>query len=105
METEKIREVNDTIRAGLPLVTLPHKVVFAGGLAEELSPVEVVGLLEKVKNYSSFDEGSDPWGGHNFGEVYHNDEKIFFKFDYYDKALEYHGYDRHVLTIMYASDY
>jgi len=104
METEQIRAVNDKIRANLPMVTPPHKVVISSGLMG-LEDEELNSVLMKVRVFDSFDESVDPHNEHDFGMFYHNDEKIYFKFDYYDTALEAHGYDRHVLTIMTADEY
>jgi len=101
--TSKIRETNDALRKAIPCPPLPHKcvctpgVMHGGGLNE---------ILEKIRNYDKFNEDDDPHGEHDFGYIYHNDEKIYWKFDYYDEEFEYFKEDgTRVLTIMLAEEY
>jgi hypothetical protein len=68
-------------------------------------------VIDAVRNYDSFDTGNDPHGEHDFGQVTVDDEKYFFKIDYFDQNYEYGADPRIddkyslVLTIMEASEY
>lgn len=46
-------------------------------------------ILEAVRQFDSFSSDNDPHGEHDFGQVIVNNEKYFFKIDYYDLDLEY----------------
>lgn len=68
-------------------------------------------ILEAIKGHDTFSSDNDPYGEHDFGAVTVNEEKFFFKIDYYDSNLEF-GADPlededfvRVLTIMRAEDY
>jgi hypothetical protein len=71
---------------------------------------DLAGLIDEIRWFDEFTEDNDPYGEHDFGTVYWLGEKVFWKIDYYDQALEY-GEDplslkcRRVLTVMLASDY
>lgn len=68
------------------------------------------GLLLAVREFDSFTEDNDPYGEHDFGSLDWHGEKVFWKIDYYDQALEY-GKDpldvecKRVLTVLLASEY
>jgi hypothetical protein len=79
----------------------------------EMMPIEQLQiLLALVRNFNDFNEGDDPYGEHDFGAVEFQDNKYFWKIDYYsDDSYEYGAEDpsspltRRVLTIMHSSEY
>jgi hypothetical protein len=71
---------------------------------------DLSGLMYEVCRFNEFTEDNDPYGEHDFGSIVWHGEKVFWKIDYYDQALEY-GEDplspdcRRVMTVMLASEY
>ena len=66
----------------------------------------------KVIAFDAFTADNDPHGEHNFGAFDYAGERIFWKIDYYDEALEFGLEDpadpartTRVLTIMLALEY
>ena len=103
--SNKIRETNDSLRAGLPIMPPPHKLYLTEGIAS-LPPEQVKAILEKIRLFDKFDESNDPYEERDFGDLWFEDEKIFWKFDYYDSKFENHQEDgTRVLTVMFASEY
>ena len=69
-------------------------------------------IRELVETFDTFTPDNDPHGEHDFGLVEHNGHRVFWKIDYYDKALEFGSEDpsdpgqtTRVLTLMLASEY
>lgn len=102
----EIKERNDRLRKTLT-PDRTHKVYMSAGVSELDNKEEV---LEAIRNFDSFSGDNDPYGEHDFGMVIVNEEKYYFKIDYYDLNFEY-GADHHneeyacVLTIMHSSEY
>ena len=72
----------------------------------------VMEIVQKVKMFNTFEVNNDPHHEHDLGKIKHNKETIFWKIDYYDKAMEYGSEDpsdpdktTRVLTIMLAEEY
>ncbi len=72
----------------------------------------LVGVLEAVRSYSTFDETNDPYGEHDFGSFTIDGQLLFWKIDYYDIDLQMASPDptdpavtARVLTIMLAEEY
>ncbi|USE38039.1 DUF3768 domain-containing protein [Endozoicomonas sp. SCSIO W0465] len=71
-----------------------------------------IGLATAIANFDNFHEDNDPYGEHDWLSLDFDNEKIFIKFDYYDRELE-HGSENpedlsktiRVLTVMLAIDY
>lgn len=104
----KIAELNDRMRAGLPF---PYrgKVLLTRGVANRH---DLADIFLKIKDFSDFTEDNDPYGEHDFGAFEIGNEKFFWKIDYYDNDLEYGSSDpanpevtTRVLTIMLAEEY
>lgn len=104
MQTEEaveIAKVNDAFRRSGSGIVVTQGVQSI----EDLS-----GLIDEVRQFNEFTEDNDPYGEHDFGTVYWYGEKVFWKIDYYDQALEY-GKEplspdcRRVMTVMLASEY
>ena len=68
------------------------------------------GLMAKIRAYDQFNQHNDPYGEHDFGKLMWRGDKVFWKIDYYDGALEF-GEDPHspncqrVMTVMLADEY
>ncbi len=65
-----------------------------------------------MRDFEDFTADNDPYGEHDFGAFQLGGEKLFWKIDYYDLALEMGSPDpadpavtRRILTIMLAEEY
>ncbi len=103
----RIRELNDQLRQCLT----GGRIMMTSGV-EALGPPVVGQLLDLLRRYDQFDEGSDPYGEHDFGAFDHGGQKFFWKIDYYDRSMEFHSEDAsdpekttRVLTLMLACEY
>ncbi len=107
VDVTRIRELNDqlgqSLRGGMLVMTAG---VIALGEARQLKILNAVGTFDR------FDEENDPYGGHDFGSLEAEGERLFFKIDYYDRSLTAHSPDpadpsvnERVLTIMLADEY
>lgn len=79
---------------------------------QEMGLLAVVTIRQLVANYDAFCEDNDPYGEHDFGNLTYQNEKIFWKIDYYDTTLSAGSPDptdpavtTRVLTIMLAQEY
>lgn len=95
-----IAKRNDKLRANIPYITPPNKLLLTRGVAD-LPEAEVKKILDKVKHFDNFTKDNDPYGEHDFGAFTHNGEKFFWKIDDYNG---HNGYEL-VLTVMYAHEY
>jgi hypothetical protein len=99
---EKIAALNDEFRKANPLqVTITNGVYTLPDLQS---------LMQAVREFDSFTEDNDPYGEHDFGSLDWHGEKVFWKIDYYDQALEYEKDPldvecKRVLTVLLASEY
>jgi hypothetical protein len=87
-----------------------HAVVTVGIAA--LGPEAVARIVKTIAVYDDFCHANDPYGEHDFGSFEADGQRIFFKIDYYDKALNAHSPDpsdpsvtERVITIMLAEEY
>ena len=48
---------------------------------------DVLGLIRAVRDYTDFNEDNDPYGEHDFGSLEWENQKIFWKIDYYDPSF------------------
>ena len=101
LEVSKIAILNDDFRrSGLG-------VVLTGG-AQSVNDVN--GLMQAVRMYDRFEEGNDPWGEHDFGRIDWNGDKVFWKIDYYNRALDEWEDPtspecQRVMTVMLSNEY
>jgi Protein of unknown function (DUF3768) len=104
LSTQRIRALNDQLRRSLPN---SHAVITTGVAAQALARI-----VKTVAVYDNFCHANDPYEEHDFGALEVDGNAIFFKIDYYDKALVYHSPDpsdpsvtERVITIMLAEEY
>lgn len=105
--TETIRRLNDELRKN-PQTAIA--VITPGIVA--LGQEAVQRIFNTVSTYDNFCRENDPYGEHDFGSFVANDQRVFFKIDYFDKDLNAHSPDpsdpavtERVITIMLAEEY
>ena len=123
-QTARIARLNDVARRALGVAcTAVATVGFRSLSASDQSRVR-----ELIETFDAFDEDNDPHGERDFGCVYQlgdgrwtterprsrddERERVFWKFDYYDRDLRFGSEDaanpaitRRVLTIMLSDEY
>ena len=106
-KTEQIRALNDKLRQNL---TVGTAFITAGVAA--LGPEAVARIVKTIAVYDDFCHANDPYEEHDLGSFDVDGQTLFFKIDYYDKALAFHSSDpadpsvtERVITIMLAEEY
>ena len=106
-KTEAIRALNDELRQNLTTGT----ALLTAGIAA-LGAEAVARIVKTIAIYDDFCHANDPYEEHDFGSFEVDGQTIFFKIDYYDKALAFHSPDpadpsvtERVITIMLAEEY
>lgn len=71
---------------------------------------DIEGLMAAVRDFNQFSEDNDPYGERDFGSITWYGEKVFWKIDYYDQALQYWEEPtsercQRVMTVMLAEEY
>ena len=104
---EAIRALNDALRQNFREGT----AVMTVGVAA-LGAEAVARIVKAIAVYDDFCHANDPHEEHDFGVFEVDGHKLFFKIDYYDKALASHSPDstdpsvtERVITIMLAEEY
>lgn len=104
---KKIRKLNDNLRQNFT----GGRVLITRGVAE-LPIDKQLNIIEKVRNFSNFNQDNDPNGEHDFGAFDVDGITYFWKIDYYDVEYQYLSLDpsdetitNRVLTIMLAEEY
>ena len=123
-QTVRIARLNDVARRAMGVACTA--VATAG--FRSLSASDQSRVRELIETYDAFDEDNNPHGERDFGTIYQlacgrwtterprlrdeEHERVFWKFDYYDRDLQYGSEDaanpavtRRVLTIMLADEY
>jgi hypothetical protein len=111
----RIAQLNDEFRrhAGIAVVRqAPGRCVMTAGVAALDSEVQAE-VFKRVREFSDFKRGNDPYGEHDFGSITAAGEEVFWKIDYYaDAQMEFGADDPgdparsfRVLTIMLACEY
>ena len=107
LTTNRIRTLNDQLRRNLPE---GHAVMPTGVAA--LGAEAVARIIKTIAVYDDFCHANDPHEEHDFGSFEADGHTIFFKIDYFDKALSYQSPDpsdrtvaERVITIMLAKEY
>ncbi|HEX3860663.1 MAG TPA: DUF3768 domain-containing protein, partial [Stellaceae bacterium] len=87
------------------------RVMLTAGIDALPSDVKAL-VIRRVATFSEFNADNDPHKEHDFGSFEVAGQKLFFKLDYYDVAMEFGSEDpadpsktTRVLTIMLASEY
>lgn len=98
---EKIASLNDEYRKSRQGFMVTRGVSALPDIAE---------VIEMVRDFNEFSEDNDPYGEHDFGSFDCFGEKLFWKIDYYDSALEswadpLSSECHRVLTVMLAEEY
>jgi hypothetical protein len=106
-KTDAIRALNDDLRQNLSAGT----ALITPGIAA-LGAEAVARIVKTIAIYDDFCHANDPYEEHDFGSFEVDGQTIFFKIDYYDKALAFHSPDpadpsvtERVITIMLAEEY
>ena len=106
--TARIAQLNDLARSAMGVA---GRVYMTPGVAA-LPPAMQSRIRERVETFDAFTRGDDPYDERDFGVFEHDDVRIIWKIDYYDRALEWHSQDPsdpaqtvRVLTIMRAEEY
>jgi hypothetical protein len=123
-QRERIARLNDLARRAMGVACTAVATVGFRSLAE----ADQSRVRELIETYDAFDEDNDPHGERDFGTIYQlgdgswtterprlrddERERVFWKFDYYDRDLQFGSEDaanpaltRRVLTIMLADEY
>ena len=105
--TTEIRALNDQFRQTLTgglIVTTPGIRSLPTGV--------VLRVVELIRAFDAFGPDNDPYGEHDFGAITIGACKVYWKIDYYDKAMEAGSPDpaapdvtQRVMTIMLSSEY
>ncbi|MCQ2965635.1 MAG: DUF3768 domain-containing protein [Alphaproteobacteria bacterium] len=102
-----IKTLNDELRHKLP----DGHVMLTRGIFSK-SDEDLNAIMQKVIDFSDFNEENDPYGEHDFGSFDYKGDKIYWKIDYYDLNCEYLSEDpsnpnvtNRILTIMLAEEY
>jgi len=105
--TDRIRALNDDLRQHL----IGGGTVITPGIATR-GREALDRIVKTIAVYDAFCHANDPYGEHDFGAFEADAKTIFFKIDYYDKALAGHSPDpadssvtERVITIMLAEEY
>jgi hypothetical protein len=106
-KTEIIRALSDELRQNLTVGT----AFITAGIAA-LGAEAVARIVKTIAVYDDFCHANDPHEEHDFGSFEVDGRTIFFKIDYFDKALTSHSPDptdpsvtERVITIMLAEEY
>lgn len=106
-KTARIRELNDQLRKTLS----GGRIVMTSGV-DALEPSVKQQMLDRVRMFDAFNTDNDPHGEHDFGSFKIDGDKLFWKIDYYDAAMDAGSEDpsdpaqtTRVLTIMLAQEY
>ena len=105
--TERICALNDRLRT----TGEGGNVVITCGLAA-LDAEVLAKIITAIQRFDWFTAENDPYGEHDCAITEVAGERVMFKIDYYDRALQGHSPDAsnpdvttRVLTIMLASEY
>ena len=105
--TETLTSTNDQVRQ-----TLMRDRLYVTSGVHQLGDAMMARIFAAIETYEDFTPANDPHGEHDFGVIEIDQERIFWKLDYFDNAREYHSPDvlnrsvtKRVLTVMLADEY
>ena len=98
---KRIARLNDEYRKTRQGFMLTRGVLALPDIAE---------VIDTVRDFNKFSEDNDPYEEHDFGSFTCFGEKLFWKIDYYDEALDLWADPLsveccRVLTVMLAEEY
>ena len=103
----RIAELNDRLRVH----RTGGRIMMTSGV-QALGPVALAAILVKLTAFSDFNRDNDPHGEHDLGLFDHDGDRILWKIDAYDRAMQGASPDpadpavtTRVLTIMLAEEY
>lgn len=106
--TARIRALNDNFRV---LGEGNGSILLTQGI-QALGELMIIRIMLAIREYDAWSEDNDPWNEHDFGSIEISGERIFFKIDYYDRAVQHGSPDpadpdvtHRALTIMLAEEY
>jgi hypothetical protein len=107
-DSARIRLLNDRARQAMGIY---GPVYQTAGIAA-LDPAIQSKIRERVETFSEFTPDNDPYGEHDFGSFTLDGNRVFWKFDYYDRTMDFGSEDPanpaatiRVLTILLAEEY
>jgi hypothetical protein len=110
-QQSRIQLLNDEFREAGPVYSDEGHWVMTKDVSA-LGPIIVLEAVKKVQRFDRFTEDNDPYGTHDFGAFEYAGERLFWKIDCYNRALDAGSPDDadptvtcRVLTIMLASEY
>jgi Protein of unknown function (DUF3768). len=107
MTTNRIAQLNDALRT-----TLTGGRIVLSQEMQRLPAAEQAAILSRVRTYSAFTPGNNPYGKHDFGDLLLADGRtVFWQIDAYAPDLR-HGSDDptdpdrtvRVLTVMFGHE-
>jgi Protein of unknown function (DUF3768) len=94
-----------------PAMGVAGKLVQTSGISA-LSAADQSAIREKVETFNAVTKDNDPHGERDFGNFEHAGQRVFWKIDYYNRAMDGGSEDPsdpsktvRVLTIMLAGEY
>lgn len=103
----RIAELNDEFRK----TGIGGSRYITSGIQSE-GPEFVLRATAAIVAFDTFNSENDPYGHHDFGCVTIDDQKVFWKIDYYDPEQKHGSEDpsdpsltHRVLTIMFSHEY
>ena len=106
-KTARVRELNDAFRSTLR----GGRVMLTSGFSA-LPDMVKSQAIERIKTFTEFDPGNDPYQEHDFVSLEIGGQHILAKIDYYDRDLRTGADDpsdpectTRVMTIMLAHEY
>ncbi len=78
-KTQEIARLNDEFRK---LGKGHGRLMITSGI-QALGALKVQNIVEIMKKFDNFSSDNDPYEEHDFGNFQFDDQKIFWKFDYY----------------------
>ncbi|MER8421662.1 DUF3768 domain-containing protein [Mesorhizobium sp. M1329] len=103
----RIRTLNDQLRR----TGFGGRMVMTAGIAA-LPAHEIATILLAVASFDAFDGNNDPWGEHDCALLHVGDRQLFWKIDYYDRALVNLSPDpadpavtTRIMTVMLSEEY
>jgi len=108
METpNKVAQLNDLLRKE----GIGGRVMMTQGI-QALSDETRKNVFQAIQEFDAFTTDNDPYKERDFAALTVDGERINFKFDYYDKSMQYASDDpsdptitERIMTVMLASEY